>query len=333
MIKSSRLSYKKGSVLVLLLFLILLPAIVTNNFYMHLVIMSLIWSILASSLNICMGYTGLVSLAQGSFFGIGAYGVALMVLKGNLSYWIALPLSLSVVVLISIAIGLIALRARGPYFVILSLCICLIITIVVHHWDSLTEGARGLTNIPPINAINIPFIGQITFDSMRSQYYLFLGFLFFTLLMTNLIIRSKIGRAFEAVRLNETLADSLGVNVMATKMFSFSLAAFFAGLAGALYPPYISYLNPADTSFWISFHAILYLIVGGQGTLAGPILGAVSMTVVPEILRFLAEFRLFFYALVLILTVIFFPRGLISLVEMASRKLKRISKSESVKNF
>lgn len=104
MINSSRLSYKNAAVLVLFLFLILLPAIVTNNFYMHLVIMSLIWSILASSLNICMGYTGLVSLAQGSFFGIGGYGVALMVLKGNLNYWIALPLALSAIKPIAILI-------------------------------------------------------------------------------------------------------------------------------------------------------------------------------------------------------------------------------------
>lgn len=318
----NRMHSLKGAALpILVVFLLVLPAVVTNTFYLHLLIMSIIWSILASSLNICMGFTGLVSLAQGSFFGIGAYGVALMVLKGHLNYWLAMVLSLGIVVVAAILIGIVALRARGPYFVIFTLCVCLIITVVIQHWDSLTEGTRGLTNIPAIDPIHIPWIGQIRFASMLSTYYLYLIFLAFTLFITNLVRRSRIGRAFEAVRLNESLSDSLGINVRNTKLLSFALSAFFAGLAGTLYPPYISYLNPADSSFWVSFHAILYVIVGGQGTLAGPVIGATSMTLVPELLRFLADYRLFFYAVVLILAVIFLPRGLISLGDLLQRRM------------
>jgi branched-chain amino acid transport system permease protein len=313
--------------LIVLLFVgILVPVIISNPFYLHLIIISFIWSILASSLNICMGYTGLVSLAQGSFFGIGAYGVSLMMLKGGMSYWLAVLLSLGLVVLISVLIGLVALRTRGPYFVIFSLCVCLVITTIIHHWDSLTEGARGLTSIPPINPIIIPGLMTLTFTSTISQYYLFLTFLLFTLFVVNRIIHSRLGRAFQAVRLNETLADSLGINVMATKMFSFALSAFFAGLAGVLYPPYISYLNPADSSFWVSFNAILYVIVGGAGTLGGPVIGVFLMTIIPELLRFLAEYRLLFYALVLILTVIFFPTGLIGLPRLMRRETTNVNK-------
>ena len=316
------------NILLILLLIVglLLPVIITNPFYLHLIVVSFIWSILASSLNVCMGYTGLVSLAQGSFFGIGAYGVSLMMLKVGMSYWLAVPLSLGLVVVTSLVIGLVALRTRGPYFVIFSLCVCLIITTIIHHWDSLTEGARGLTSIPPINPIIIPGIVTLTFSTMISQYYLFLAFLVFTLFVINQIIHSRLGRAFQAVRLNEVLADSLGINVMATKMFSFALSAFFAGLAGVLYPPYISYLNPADSSFWVSFNAILYVIVGGAGTLAGPVIGVFLMTVLPELLRFLAEYRLLFYALVLILTVIFFPTGLIGLPHLMKRKLMNVNR-------
>ena len=321
-------SIQNIALIVLLVVVLFLPAIITNPFYLHLIVISFIWSILASSLNICMGYTGLVSLAQGSFFGIGAYSVSLIMLKWGASYWLAIPVSLGLVVFISLAIGVVALRTRGPYFVIFSLCVCLIITTIIHHWDSLTEGARGLTSIPPISPIPVPGIGKISFTTMISQYYLFLAFLLFTLFIVKLIIDSRLGRAFEAVRLNEVLADSLGINVMATKMFSFALSAFFAGLAGVLYPPYISYLNPADSSFWVSFNAILYVIVGGSGTLAGPVLGVFLMTVIPEVLRFLAEFRLIFYAIVLILTVIFFPTGLISLPGLIRKKCQSSTREQ-----
>lgn len=320
------LSTQNIFLILLLTLVLLLPLIITNPFYLHLIVISFIWSILASGLNICMGYTGLVSLAQGSFFGIGAYGVSLMMLKGGMSYWLAVLFSLGLVIVISLAIGLVALRTRGPYFVIFSLCVCLIITTIIHHWDSLTEGARGLTSIPPINPIIIPGIGELTFTTMISQYYLFLAFLLFTLFVVKRIIDSRLGRAFHAVRLNEVLADSVGINVMGTKMFSFTLSAFFAGLAGILYPPYISYLNPADSSFWVSFNAILYVIVGGSGTLMGPVIGVFLMTVIPEVLRFLAEFRLIFYALVLILTVIFFPTGLISLPRLIKGKVMNLNR-------
>lgn len=322
-------STRNLTLIILLVIFLFLPVIITNPFYLHLIIISFIWSILASSLNICMGYTGLVSLAQGSFFGIGAYGVSLIMLKCGLIYWFAVPLSLAVVVLVSLGIGLVALRTRGPYFVIFSLCVCLIVTTIIHHWDTLTEGARGLTSIPVISPISIPGLGTIRFTGMISQYYLFLTVLVFTLLVIKLIINSRLGRALMAVRLNESLADSLGINVMATKMFSFVLAAFFAGVAGVLYPPYISYLNPADSSFWVSFNAILYVIVGGYGTLAGPVIGVFLMTFIPEILRFLTEFRLIFYALVLILTVIFFPTGLIGLPGLIRRKVMGVNRAKT----
>jgi branched-chain amino acid transport system permease protein len=325
--KTSWLSAKNVVLLLLLLLALLAPVIVKNPFYFHLITLSYIWCMLASSLNICMGYTGLVSVAQGSFFGIGAYAVSLFVIKGGMNYWFALPLSLGIVIIISIGIGLIALRTRGPYFVIFTLCVCLIVTVVIEHWYSLTEGNRGLY-IPTINPINIPGIGKLSFTSAMSQYYLILFFLLFTLFIMRLIIYSRVGRAFEAVRLNEILADALGINITVTKMFAFSLGAFFAGIGGVLYPPYISYLNPADSSFWISFNAILYVVVGGSGTLMGPLIGAISMTIIPELLRFLAEFRLLFYGLVLIIVVIFLPKGLVSLPSLLKTKVIASTRKE-----
>lgn len=328
--KSSSLSASRIGLILLLVLAIAVPVIITDKFFFHLIIMSCIWSILATSLNICMGYTGLVSVAHGSFFGIGAYATSLLVIKAGMNYWLALALALGIVVLISLAIGLVALRLRGPYFVICSLCVCLIVTIVIEHWDSLTEGARGLTSIPAISPIPIPGVGPIAFTSMVSQYYLILCSLLLTIFISRLIIHSRFGRAFEAIRLNDVLAESLGINIKATKIFSFSLSALFAGFAGALYPPYIAYLNPADSSFWISFDAILYIVVGGLGTLGGPLIGAFSMTIIPELLRVFEHFRLLFYALVLILTVIYFPKGLVGIPALIMAKRIALKKKVEI---
>jgi branched-chain amino acid transport system permease protein len=307
---------RKIGLIVLLALALAVPYIVTDRFFFHLIVMSCIWSILASSLNICMGFTGLVSVAHGSFFGIGAYATSLLVTKLGMNFWLAMAIGMGFVVAISLGIGLATLRLRGPYFVICSLCFCLIVTIVIEHWEGLTEGARGLTSIPPINPIPIPGIGKITFTSMASQYYLILFFLLLTILIVRLVTNSRLGRAFEAVRQNDVLAESLGINIKTIRIFSFSFSALFAGIAGALYPPYIAYLNPADSSFWISFDAIMYIVVGGMGTLAGPLFGAFAMTIIPEVLRVFEHFRLLFYALVLIFATIYFPKGLVGIPGM-----------------
>jgi branched-chain amino acid transport system permease protein len=303
---------------------LLVPVFVTDTFYLHLIILSVIWSILASSLNLCLGYVGLLSVAHGAFFGIGAYATSLLVLKLEWNFWLAVPGALLLILLMSLAISVLALRTRGHYFVIFTLCFGLIVTVVIDHWEALTEGSRGLTNVPPIDPIPLPGLGVIPFISMVSQYYLFVLFLAVVLATNYLLVHSRYGRAFEAIKLNETVAESLGINVMRQKTFAFCLSAVFAGVGGAVYAPYIAYLNPADTSFWISFDAILFVVVGGAGTVLGPLVGAFAMTILPEMLRFFEEFRLFFYAAVLILTVIFFPAGLVGLPGLLLRLAARI---------
>jgi branched-chain amino acid transport system permease protein len=169
---------------------LIVPQVVTNKYYMNILIMSGIWSIVALSLNLILGYTGQVNLAHGAFFGIGAYASALLMLKLNLNFWLALPLASVVAGVLGFIIGLPALRTRGSYFAIGTMCFNIIVTLIVDRWEGLTEGARGLMGIPSPAPIPLPGGYEIAFKTMAGQYYLVLAFLLLTILIIRQIMRS-----------------------------------------------------------------------------------------------------------------------------------------------
>ena len=191
---------------------VIIPQVVTNKYYMNILIMSGIWSIVALSLNLILGYTGQVNLAHGAFFGIGAYASALLMLKLNMNFWLALPLAAAIAGFFGFLIGLPALRTRGSYFAIGTLCFNIIVTLIVDRWEGLTEGARGLMGIPGPSPIPLPWGGEITFNTMAAQYYLVLCFLLLTIFVLRRIIQSLVGRTFRAIRGNEELAEAVGIH-------------------------------------------------------------------------------------------------------------------------
>jgi len=153
----------------------------------------------------------------------------------------------------------------------------------------------------------------VVFTSMAGQYYLVLFFLTLTLFLIYRIVNSPVGKTYMAIRGGEALAESLGVNPMWTKLVSFTTSSFFAGLAGALYASYHGFISPDTSNFHVGFDLLIYLLVGGVATLPGPIIGAIIMTIIPETLQFLLEYRIIFYGSFLIVVVIFLPRGLVGL--------------------
>jgi branched-chain amino acid transport system permease protein len=304
---------KKWSLLLLILFLAALPLWLTAKYPLHLLIMVGIWSIAASSLNLILGYTGQGSLGHAAFFGIGAYTSALLMIKLGFSFWLALPSACVVAGLFGFLIGLPALRTRGSYFAIATLAFNIIVTIIIEHWEDFTQGGAGISGIPKPHPIPLPLIGKIAFTTMAAQYYLVFFFLALTLFFIHRIVHSPVGKTYQAIRGGESLAESLCVNAMANKLVSFTVSAFFAGLAGSLYASYHGFISPDTTNFHIGFDLLIYLLVGGVATLPGPIIGAVIMTLIPESLQFLLEYRIIFYGGFLILVVIFLPRGLVGL--------------------
>jgi len=302
----------KWIVLAITVIAVIIPLVVTNKYYMNILIMSGIWSIVALSLNLILGYTGQVNLAHGAFFGIGAYASALLMLKLKLGFWLALPFAAAIAGFFGFLIGLPALRTRGSYFAIGTLCFNIIVTLIVDRWEGLTEGASPL-----------PWGGEITFKTMAAQYYLVLCFLLLTIFVLRRIMQSLVGRTFRAIRGNEELAEAVGIHAMRTKILSFTVSCFFAGVGGVLYASYIGFLSPEITDYHVSFDALIYVMIGGVGTIVGPIIGTLLIVTIPETLHIAAEFRLLLYGLILIVMIIYLPRGIVGWIKELKGKRRQ----------
>lgn len=257
----------------LLVLALILPFLITNRYHFQIVIMGLLFSITTLSLNLILGYTGQASLAHAGFFGIGAYGVALMT-KDGVSFWLALPLSALLAAWIGFLIGLPTLRSRGSYFAISTMCFGVIVSIVAGNWIELTGGYTGVVGVPLPNPVPIPLIGEINFQSQAAQYYLVLAFLLLTLLIMHRLVHSLLGLSFMAIRNNEVLAEAVGVNTFAGKVLSFVVANFFAGLAGGIFASLMGSISPSTAALELTFDWLICLLLGGAATLSGPIIGA-----------------------------------------------------------
>jgi len=303
-----------------------LPVVITDKYWMHILILICIWSIAAQSLNLIMGYTGQANLALGAFFGLGAYTTALMMLKLGLGFWPALILSALLTSAVGFLIGLPTLRTKGSYFAIGTLCFNVIVFIAIERWESLTEGTRGLMGIPPPAPIALPLGLTIDFSSLAAMFYLCLLMLLVTIFVKYRIVHSLMGRSFIAVRESEELTSSIGINPMRTKLISFTVSVFLASIAGSLYAVYIGFLDPEIASHHVTFEVLLFVVLGGGATITGPIIGAVVVTILGELLHFLEGFRLIAYGLVLVLVIIFMPQGIVGTLlsfraKLFSRKL------------
>lgn len=299
--------------------LILLPQVIAVKYYLHLSILALIWVIASQGQNLIQGYTGYVSIVQAGFIGIGAYSTALMGLHYNLPVWLTILLAPFVTAVFALGVGYPSLRVKGHYFAIVTLAFNLVIFIVLMNFTELTQGEAGITGIPKPGGTDGPFNWQD-----RETYYYFV--LIVAILMTGLaalIVRSRIGRILVAIRQNEDLVGAIGIAAWKYKLFAFVISAMFAGLAGAIYAHYQSFINPEIFGVAQSLDAILAVIIGGSGTIAGPVIGAFFVVFLPEYLRFADSFRLIIYGLVLVLATIFMPRGIVGVATSVADWLKR----------
>ncbi len=284
-----------------------IPSLVTTRYHFQIVIMGCLFSIAALSMNLILGYTGQASLAHAAFFGIGAYGVAILT-KMGFSFWLALPFSALVSAFIGFLTGFPTLRTRGSYFAISTMCFGVIVYIVAGNWIDFTGGANGITGIAVPDPIPVLF-GTISFKSMAAQYYLVLAFLLFTIWFMHRIVYSLQGLTFMAIRNNQVLAEAVGVNTFYGKLLSFVVANFFAGIAGGLYASLIGNVDPSTTGLELTFSWLVYVLIGGVATLGGPILGTFVIAVLMEYLQSVAEYRLIIFGALLIIVIIYFPRG------------------------
>jgi branched-chain amino acid transport system permease protein len=306
--------------LTLLIAALLLPLVIPNAYFFQIVIMSILFAIATSSMNLIIGFTGQASLAHGAFFGIGAYGVAILT-KAGLSFWLALPAGAMIAAFIGLPVGLISLRTRGHYFAIVTLCFGVILWIVAGNWIQLTGGENGIFGIEPPNAIAMPFLGQIDFSSQTAQYYLALAFLLLTLFVLYRLVYSVFGLTFMAIRNNEALADAVGINTFTTKLISFVAANFIAGLAGGLYAIVIGTVSPTAASYILTFNFLIFLILGGMATLSGAVVGAFAIPILMEFLQFLQNYQNLIFGALLVVVIIYFPQGFVGGLRRLNQKV------------
>lgn len=298
---------KKNYILLLMIIAIIAPFFATSGYVVHLMVVALLNAILASSLNLTMGYSGRANFGQAAFYGLGAYVTAIFSTQLSFSFLSSLVLVLVFCAFSGFFVGSISLGLRGPYYCIITIAFTEILRILANNLVSVTQGPAGIPAIPVASIFNFKFTTRLQF------YYIVLIFLILSIWLISRLENSVIGRAWVAQRENEPLAMALGVNVTKYSLLAYVFGAMIAGTAGWLYAYYVRYVSPEIFLFIVSRTIIVMLVIGGRGTLMGPVLGSVIFTIMSEYLRMMDELRLIILGLILLLTIIFIPRGLIYL--------------------
>jgi branched-chain amino acid transport system permease protein len=300
---------------------IIFPFIGKEGYLTHLAITMLIFSILASSLNLLMGYTGLVSMAHGAFFGIGAYTSGILMMRAGFPFLAAIVVAAAFTGLIALAIGIPSFRTKGIYYVIVTIAFQLIVSEVFDGWYSMTGGGLGLRGIPRPAPISLPLIGTLSFQSKLGYYYLAFAITLLIHLGIGRLIKSPVGVSLMAIRDNETKTLMMGVNPLSYKIFIFVLASALAGLAGSLYVHYLEFAHPDLFNFFVSVDLFLMVMLGGTGTFLGPPFGVFVLEMIREFLHEFVAVRLFLYGVMLVVIIIFLPEGILKpLILLAKRR-------------
>jgi branched-chain amino acid transport system permease protein len=290
-----------------------LPLFFKSNFIQHLLVIIGINVILVLSLDMILGHAGLVSLGHAGFMGIGAYTCVLLVMKCKMPFLLGLLCGTGFAGLLGALIGYPSLRLRGHYFVIVTFICGIIFTLFFTNLVDITKGPMGIPGIPPAR-IGMGEGGSMIFKSKIAYYYLVLLFIFLTVYVKYRLYHSKMGKALLAIREDEDLGKSLGMNTHAYKVGVFVISTAFAGLAGGLYAHYIRFIGPDSFTMLHSFYLFVMNLIGGSGTIAGPIIGSLLLTVIDELSQLLqpALARILF-GIFLILVILYMPKGIMGL--------------------
>ena len=282
------------------------PFLAGNDYHLTVMSTAYIFAIATVGLNLITGYTGQFNLAHSGFMAIGAYTVGILTVDHQVPFWAAFALSGVVAAAIGFFVGLVSLRLKGHFFSIFTMCVGYIMFLLIEKWESLTHGTVGIMGIPVPSAI-----GPISFESPRALYYLVFFFLVVGMWVMHRIVNSLLGRTFMAIRNGDELAESLGINLMRNKVLAFMLSVAYAGFAGGLYAGFVRFLGPDLASVEQTFNMTVYMLIGGLGTLVGPLLGAIAMPWLTQYLQFLQELRYLVFGPILVLLVIFMPHGIV----------------------
>ena len=302
-----------------------LPLVFADSYWRTNLIVCAINVLLAIGLDFILGHAGQLNLGQSAFYGIGAYVSTLLIMKLGVPYWLAFTAGVALAGLSGMLLALFAVRLRGHYLAIASLGFAVITYQILLNWISLTQGPLGIYAIQPPPPLALPGGLSVDFADLKNLFYLVAGFALLTYLLLDQLVRSPIGETLAAIREDEVSAASLGIDCRAWKVFAFGVGSAVAGAAGCFYASFVGTLVPDAFFITESFTILAMVIVGGMGSLIGPVCGAILLSVLPEVLRGIGDLRLIVYGLALTLVVLFMPGGLVQAARLLAQRLRRLA--------
>jgi branched-chain amino acid transport system permease protein len=291
--------------------LALLPLVVKSDFTLTILVFSFLLGMLAVSFNLIFGYTGQLSMFHAAAFGISAYATYLAMTHWGTSFWTGMLLAAALVLALSVIVGTICFRFRLKefYFAVVTLAFSEMARLVVLNWNDVTNGSLGIILQEKPN-IWLPGQGVVKLEGTLMWYYVSLVALVLTVIVCWRVVNSWMGRCFAAIRLNDELGDTLGINVFRYKLVAFAVGNIIAAFTGGLYSFYLGSIEPGFLSIDQSLAIVAMVLLGGRGAVAAPVIGALVLTALPHMIHLGAEMRSIVYGGILILTILVMPQGI-----------------------
>ncbi len=295
----------------------LLPSFVKNYYWLGIFNLILMYSILCLSLNLIFGFTNLLSVGHAAFYGIGAYTTAILLTRYHFPFLPSLLLSGLIALFIGFLLSITTSRVRGDYFTVITIVFGEIFRLIMQNWVKFSGGAVGIVGLPAPQLFSWRIISEKDF------YFLGLVLFWFTYLTLSLLVKSKFGRAFIAIREDELAASTMGINVVMYKILSFSIGCFYAGLAGSYYAVYNTAIAPSSFTLDESCLMIIMVVLGGIGNLTATVSGVVVMLIATEVFRPLYQYRLLLIGLIMVIVLVRYPYGILGIYNKIASTWKR----------
>ncbi len=298
--------------------LLITPLVMRNPYHLGILNLIGLYVIAVLGLNLFIGYTGQISLGHAAFFGLGAYGSAILTATCHLPPWPAMLLTAAALAVVALIIGVPTLRLSGHYLAMATLGFNYVVHSIFVQWDRVTGGPSGLSGIPPLSLFGLTFESDVKF------HYLVWTFALAALTLCLNLVRSGVGRGLSALAQDEVAAACLGVDVRKDKVRVFVLAAVLASVAGSLYAHYFGYINPDAFSIYKSLDLVIMVVVGGMGSIWGTLFGVALITVLPHFLEFFESYMDLVHGVILVVILLFLPQGFVAgLMDLVNVRLAR----------
>lgn len=306
------LRYEGRFIIAIMALFFLAPLVIKSKTVINVLTLIELYIVLVSSLNVVNGYSGQFNVGQAGFYCIGAYTAAILSTTRGWSFWLLLPVSGLVAAVASLLLSVPTAKLKGMYFTIVTLGFSEIVRQLCLNWTSLTRGPRGIAGIPS------PQLFGMAVPRSTFFYYTLFAITGLMLFCTNRVLSSRVGRAWRSIREDEAAASSLGVEVARYKMMNFAYSAFWAGVAGCVYAFFQRFVSPDSFTLDESFNILAMNVIGGQGTLLGPIVGSLVINLITELFRSALQYRMLLYSILIIVMMWLRPQGLVGAINRES---------------